>query len=410
MIFDDAWNDYLESMKGYFINVESEQEQNQSEDNEEDCPTLKVTREEYERWCAPWRRSLIIKLMGKSIPLWVMKSNLARLWRTKHPHTTRDLDNGFFVVSFDDEEDMNTVYQEGPWMIADHYLTPKKDWTATWENLKVDTITYNSERGWFARICIELDLKKKLKSTINVFGKRRIVEYEGLHLICFQCGKYGHHRESCPDRCVTSEMNTGATEHGILEQYKAKEKVSVDLNVDPKEVATDAQHNVSKSGFRESNQTRENRRVIKIDELNNADRIRGMIVSNNQGRPFGKEHISQTRQFGKKSLGNLKWVPVDQGFQRKNKKKSSGKENIPQSSKRGSISHKAMISVNGLQNKANFWKAHNPFETLIGLNENGPQEDNFIGQHLETRTDEQYNDLMEQERMTSPGKKPKYQH
>ena len=34
----------------------------------------------------------------------------------------------------------------------------------------------------------------------RIFGKECIVEYEGLHKICFCCGKYGHCREVCPEK------------------------------------------------------------------------------------------------------------------------------------------------------------------------------------------------------------------
>ena len=60
------------------------------------------------------------------------------------------------------------------------------------KTLKVDSRTYLTERGKFARICVELDLDKKLWTAIRIFGKELIVEYEGLHKICFCCGKYGH--------------------------------------------------------------------------------------------------------------------------------------------------------------------------------------------------------------------------
>lgn len=79
-------------MKGFFWE--------QAEDDDEDYTTLRVTTEEYERWRAPWRKSLIMKLLGKSIPLWLMKQNLTRMWKTKHTYSIRDLDNSFFFASF----------------------------------------------------------------------------------------------------------------------------------------------------------------------------------------------------------------------------------------------------------------------------------------------------------------------
>lgn len=48
------------------------------------------------------------------------------------------------------------------------------------------------------KICVELDLSKTLVSAILMLGKWRKVEYKGLHLICFDCGEYGHRAQSCP--------------------------------------------------------------------------------------------------------------------------------------------------------------------------------------------------------------------
>ncbi|XP_028786133.1 uncharacterized protein LOC114742047 [Neltuma alba] len=54
------------------------------------------------------------------------------------------------------------------------------------------------ERGRYARICVEIDLQKKLIPRIISASALFNVEYEGLGLICFQCGRYGHRKEACP--------------------------------------------------------------------------------------------------------------------------------------------------------------------------------------------------------------------
>ncbi|KAJ1376547.1 Zinc finger, CCHC-type [Sesbania bispinosa] len=55
-----------------------------------------------------------------------------------------------------------------------------------------------TERVEFARICVEVDLRNVLISKFNLNGRIYKVEYEGLHLICFHCGRYGHRKEGCP--------------------------------------------------------------------------------------------------------------------------------------------------------------------------------------------------------------------
>lgn len=54
------------------------------------------------------------------------------------------------------------------------------------------------ERAKFARVCVEVDLRKILVSKFKLNGRIYNVEYEGLHLVCFGCGCYGHKKDECP--------------------------------------------------------------------------------------------------------------------------------------------------------------------------------------------------------------------
>ena len=42
-----------------------------------------------------------------------------------------------------------------------------------------------------------MDLDKPLLSKFRLRRRIRRIEYEAMHIICFQCGKYGHGRENC---------------------------------------------------------------------------------------------------------------------------------------------------------------------------------------------------------------------
>ncbi|KAI9112600.1 hypothetical protein K1719_016523 [Acacia pycnantha] len=83
--------------------------------------------------------------------------------------------------------------------------------------LKIDRITYASERGRYARMCVEIDLNKRLTAAINIFCRKCYVEYEGLHLICFNCGKYGHHKDVCLDK-VISQCTINQQEDSKIDQ------------------------------------------------------------------------------------------------------------------------------------------------------------------------------------------------
>ncbi|KAF7844786.1 ribonuclease H [Senna tora] len=86
--------------------------------------------------------------------------------------------------------------------------------------LRIDANTTHQIRGQFSRLCVELDLSKPLLSQYCVHGNLKKIEYEGLHLICFECGVYGHDLEHCPVRRVRQEKEKQEKEkegHGSTE-------------------------------------------------------------------------------------------------------------------------------------------------------------------------------------------------
>ncbi|XP_061336694.1 uncharacterized protein LOC133283801 [Gastrolobium bilobum] len=182
-----------------------------------------------------WRNALIVKLLGRRIRVGFMKKKLESLWAKADSITVADLGNEFFSVRLSSLEDLNLAITGGPWIILGHYLATRK-WepcfdpdkanihkVAAWVRLpgvpqeycefpflnqlgdvigkvlKVDRTTSIGDRERFARVCIQVDLSKPLRGEYILDGCRKIVEYEGLFLICLKCGKYGHNAESCPD-------------------------------------------------------------------------------------------------------------------------------------------------------------------------------------------------------------------
>ncbi|ONI26925.1 hypothetical protein PRUPE_1G055400 [Prunus persica] len=182
----------------------------------------------------PWLTAVIIKLMGRPLAYTFLRARLLQEWELKGPMNLIDLENSYFIVKFVYEEDMKYVLTSGPWQIAGQYVVTQK-WKlgfnaqeekishmTAWvringlnveyfrydvmekignligNTIKVDANTMSQARGKFARICIELDLAKPLTPFIEVEGRTYGVVYEGINLVCFECGCYDHGRDTCP--------------------------------------------------------------------------------------------------------------------------------------------------------------------------------------------------------------------
>ncbi|KAK4286166.1 hypothetical protein QN277_002760 [Acacia crassicarpa] len=176
------------------------------------------------------------------------------MWAKKGVLSLIDIGYGFFVVKLYNKEDYLNALTGGPWMIYDHYLTvrpwepnfhpakAKIDKVAVWvrlpkvvleyydrealtiigdrigETIKVDLNTSNQLRGRFARICVLVNLKEQLMAGFRIDDEEYALEYEGLHLLCSECGIYGHVGEACPSRrkVQSSEEHSGQKDNTTL--------------------------------------------------------------------------------------------------------------------------------------------------------------------------------------------------
>ncbi|KAI9071501.1 hypothetical protein K1719_046544 [Acacia pycnantha] len=257
-----GWRGYFAQKNAEMTTVNEEDEKAQEEDVRVGLPSgypvLSVTSEQYTSWCRPWMNSLVIKLLGLSVPKHILIDRVRRMWRPQQPLKVVPLSNEYYIVSFSSMEDRDYAQYEGPWMIDDHYLLVQR-WRpnfnpqradcqrriAVWvripdlpmefftvealgiiENMiskmiKIDRSTSIYDKGVFARICVEIDLQQPLLPAFIAFGKDKQLVYEGLHLVCFRCGLYGHERGNCPDQKVADDamsvqpnqkMGTGLSE------------------------------------------------------------------------------------------------------------------------------------------------------------------------------------------------------
>lgn len=74
-----------------------------------------------------------------------------------------------------------------------------------------------------ARICVEVDIIKVLISRFEFNNHIYNVEYEGLHLVCFGCGRYGHKKEVCS---LFAEKKPGNESGGNVQGEVGKQVLS----------------------------------------------------------------------------------------------------------------------------------------------------------------------------------------
>lgn len=157
-----------------------------------------------------------------------------RKWSHKGDLTLTNIGFKFYIARFTNADYQHFLTQ-GPWMIDDNYLTirkwipnfilddnPPKALTA-WVRiphlaveyfdstflkkigskiekiLRIDKTTVQAMRGQFTRITVEIDLTKPLLSKFWLKGRVWRIHYEGFHMICFQCGCWGHSVVECPN-------------------------------------------------------------------------------------------------------------------------------------------------------------------------------------------------------------------
>ncbi|CAN1138900.1 hypothetical protein LINPERHAP2_LOCUS10946 [Linum perenne] len=203
-------------------------------EDDDDCPTVRVPKREKSRIRRAWASALIFRTLGKAFPYAFVVRRIQQLWARKAMVQVWDIGFDHYFAKFMSMEDYDNALNGGPWLIGDHYVvseawrpyfTPGSSpvnklrvWVrlpnlplecfdesiltlignSIGKTVLIDHTTLNGCRGNYARICIEVDISRKLRSKYRLWRRVRRVEYEGLHVICFECGVYGHNKEECP--------------------------------------------------------------------------------------------------------------------------------------------------------------------------------------------------------------------
>ncbi|KAH9648562.1 DUF4283 domain-containing protein [Citrus sinensis] len=166
-------------------------------------PTIKFSQRIHEKLVKPWQKFVVVKLLGRNIGYKVLCNRLKVMW-----HMIPDFSDVVYALT------------EGPWVIFGHYLivqpwTPQFDSTIT----EIDSTVIGQLVGNVIKIHYHTELRKRGKFAriaFNLDGRIQKVEYEGLLIICYQCGKYGHNRTVCFNRQNLNGVNEANSENSPL--------------------------------------------------------------------------------------------------------------------------------------------------------------------------------------------------
>ncbi|KAL4363646.1 hypothetical protein GQ457_04G012640 [Hibiscus cannabinus] len=154
-------------------------------------------------------KSMIVRLLGKTIGYRALWNRIHSLWSPTGEISLIDLDN-----DYEGHLSHIMVWVRLPNLPYRYYTKSLFRYIASaiGDVVKVDYNTAEGKRGRFARLAIVVDLNKPLVSGIVIDGKRQDIVYEGLPLICFSCGKYGHMKEACGGADVRSETTISSAD------------------------------------------------------------------------------------------------------------------------------------------------------------------------------------------------------
>ena len=76
-----------------------------------------MTKKEKKRLHEPWKKTLIIKLLGRIIGFNLLLRKIKEMWRLKAAIDLIALDNRFFMEKFTSSEDYEHAKFGGPWLV-----------------------------------------------------------------------------------------------------------------------------------------------------------------------------------------------------------------------------------------------------------------------------------------------------
>lgn len=254
----------------------------------------------------------------------------------------------YFLVRFESMDDYKYAKFGGPWMMLDHYLIVK-EWKPNFnpsadrtENvlvwiwfpdlpieyygeqylmkigekvgvpIKIDDATSLTSRGRFARMCVEVDLIKPLLAKYKLRRRVYKIEYEGIHMVCFNCGVYGHNAEKCKEKQSSESLNESSSTAAQPEDQAAgsqdggtwRQESEKETWIRPEICDSYGPWMLAPSRSRRENRSQTGKNIVASKNGNNRtlQKGRNQFVRNEEiSNPFGV--LSETNIWGNNGLG-----------------------------------------------------------------------------------------------------------
>ncbi|XP_030922973.1 uncharacterized protein LOC115949842 [Quercus lobata] len=213
--------------------IKTDMESDKVRELREGLIAAKVSQGLKQRIRAPWSKALIVKVYGRTVGYNFIHAKILSLWNPVGRIDCTDLGKDFFLVRFSIKEDLDAVLKNRSWFLGENFLSIRP-WepnfkpatmmvssVAVWVRLnelpieyydfealliigqaignvlRIDTHTVIRTRVRYARLCIQVDIKKPLANAVLVNNLEQPITYEGLHRFYFSCEHIGHWREEC---------------------------------------------------------------------------------------------------------------------------------------------------------------------------------------------------------------------
>ncbi|XP_047254092.1 uncharacterized protein LOC124888027 [Capsicum annuum] len=175
-------------------------------------------------------------MFGGTVTHEFLKSKLEALWKLPKLLCLIDLWYEFFTAKFKHRESHDIVLQKRPWFVEGSFISIRRwepnfvpsiskiNFIVIWirlpqlpteffdlgilerigrkigKLLKVNACTSSLICGQYARICVQMELGKSVKTSITVGNHKQILVYEGEKNLCRLYGCLGHTTHSCPEK------------------------------------------------------------------------------------------------------------------------------------------------------------------------------------------------------------------